>query len=308
MTVRPVYIRASMALLAVWAATGLAACSDGMIDVTGRSASDYAAPEAADSSASSGQPSGGVARDQAYEGAHSDTVVEAAPEAVVVTGRWEVETNTPEEAAEQFKETAQQADGRVASSETSTYSNSVTATVTVRVPSEKYQELVDSLSDYGQVAESTTESEDVGQELVDLDARIAALETSVDRLTEMLESSDSLADVIEVERTLSERQGELDSLRGQKRYLDDQVAMSTLTVVFSENARENAGRPGTWEQAWDAFTSSLSALVIVALGLLPWLVVIGLTAWMLVALIRRRKNRLRKDHQAKAKQSQETDA
>lgn len=231
-----------------------------------------------------------MADDQSYDGAQGDSVVEVAPEAEVVTGRAEVETDDPVGATDEFTKAIAEVDGRISNSETTTRSRGVVATVTARVPAEKYEEIVDKLSGYGKVVEETTQSEDVGQELVDLDARIKALETSVDRLEEMLDGSENLSDLLELESTLTERQGDLDSLRGQQRYLEDQVAMSTLTVTFTQHAgTDTPGGPGTFEQAWDAFKSSLSALVIVALGLLPWIVVVGMIAWPFVALVRRRR-------------------
>lgn len=305
MTPRLNTLRVSAVLCALWAAASMTACSGDFAGVSDGSAT-YSPPE---HSVEAGEESGSSDADnssqQAYDGAQSDSLVEAR-EAVVVTGYWEVETGSPDEAAQRLIDAAQDAGGRISSSETTTYQDAVMTTVTVRVPTDRYQDVVDALPEYGEVVESTTESEDVGQEIVDLEARIKALETSVERLTEMLESSDSLADVIEVERTLAERQGELDSLRAQKRYLDDQVALSTLTVAFSENARANLDGPGVWEQARDAFLASLSALVIVALGLLPWLVVLTLVGWAIAALVRRHRTRPRSAERAGSVERAET--
>jgi len=45
------------------------------------------------------------------------------------------------------------------------------------------------------------------------------------------------------------------------------------------------------ERSWQAFLTSLETMVIVLVGLLPWLVVLGAVIAVVVAVVRRRRRR-----------------
>lgn len=209
---------------------------------------------------------------------------------IITTGTATVRTDDPAAAAEDFADSFGERGGRVAEMETSSRNDRPEATVTARVPSDDYLTTVDGLADQGEVISQSTQSSDVGQEKVDLEARQRALQTSIDRLTGLMEGAESVEDLLAAEDTLTQRQAELDGLTAQLDHLRDQVAFSTLTVTFTTD-EDGYQSPGVLERAWDAFVSSLEAVVIVFMGMLPWLVILALVAAVVVAVIRRRKGR-----------------
>lgn len=213
-------------------------------------------------------------------------------EDVITTGSATVQTGDPEAAAADFTTLVQEQGGRIASSETSTWSEQLRATVTARIPAENYQTVVDSLADHGEVVAQSTQSTDVGQERVDLEARRAALQASIDRLTELMSTAGTVEDLLAAENTLTQRQSELDSLTAQLDYLADQVALSTLTVTFTVDD-EGYRPPNAFQQAWAAFLTSLQSVLIVSMAALPWLVIIAVLAAVAFVLVRRRRQRNR---------------
>ena len=104
------------------------------------------------------------------------------------------------------------------------------AHVSLRVPSHRLDETMDSVSRYGHVERRTTNSQDVTETLLDLDGRIASLAATRDRLRQLLAKSDAIRDVLEVERELGRVQAELESLERRVQGLRGQVAMSDLSV------------------------------------------------------------------------------
>lgn len=168
--------------------------------------------------------------------------------------------------------------------------------ISVRIPSDELDPLMDSLDEVGEVASSRVETQDVTSQAVDLRARIDAARASVDRLTELLAQSGSVGDLVEVETTLSERQAELESLESQLESLEGQVAMSTLSVSLLAEAPpvepDPAGFGDGLETGWNGLLAVINGLV-VALGFaLPWLGVIAvawLVVWLVLRLIRRRR-------------------
>ena len=118
------------------------------------------------------------------------------------------------------------------------------AQLTIRVPADRLDQLVDSIADLGHVTNRTAQVVDATEDVVDLDARVASQRAGVDRVRALLAQARSIGDVVAIESELTRREADLDSLTGRRDALKDQVALSTLTVdvgkapvTTSENPR-----------------------------------------------------------------------
>lgn len=163
--------------------------------------------------------------------------------------------------------------------------------LSVEVPVAQYDRAIEAARATGEVVRLVQSSNDVGTQMADIDGRIAALESSLARLTSLMGQATSVSDVIALEEAISQRQAELDSLRAQQAELANQTAMSrvalTLMSVADANASVSPPTSGTW---WDAFGDGLGqlwlwfgkALLIVS----PLLVAAAIIAW-----VRRRHHR-----------------
>ncbi|WP_187292830.1 DUF4349 domain-containing protein [Beutenbergia cavernae] len=218
---------------------------------------------------------------------------------VITTAMASVLVEDPAAAADELADTAEGAGGRVerrseqAGDDVAAVSPS--ASVTVRVPSDDLTTVIDSLDDLGEVRDLNQESTDVTEAAQDLDARIAALETSTDRLLEIMAGAEDSSDLLAAESALSERQAELESLQSERDYLADQVAMSTLDVTFvaeSEPTIEPSGFTGGIANGWRALVSFVGVVLAVTGALLPWLLVIGVPAALVTWVVRRRRGRV----------------
>ena len=168
------------------------------------------------------------------------------------------------------------------------------ASITLRVPSDDLTTVIEDLAEIGDVLEVAQSSEDVTQEVVDIDARIDALRTSTDRLREIMAEASDSADLLEAETALSERQAELESYLSQREALADQVAMSTLTVELQPTAAaevETSGFVGGLSSGWNALLAFLSTVLVIAGTLVPWVAVIGLPVAAVLLVLRRRRRR-----------------
>jgi hypothetical protein len=104
------------------------------------------------------------------------------------------------------------------------------AHVELRVPSSQLDAAMDAVAELGHVGRRTTNSDDVTEQLLDLDGRIASLQATRDRLRQLLARAEAIRDVLEVERELGRVQAELESLERRVQGLRGQVAMSDLSV------------------------------------------------------------------------------
>ncbi len=147
----------------------------------------------------------------------------------------------------------------------------------------------------GTLLDSRTTGEDVTRQLIDADAALKAKRTLRDRLQTLLESHQGrLADLLEVEKSLSETQQALDTATAELAELRQRVSFSTLTITYrAEHPLGSTGRPlaEALANAGQTLATSLALLVTAALALLPWLVPIGGIVWLLARWRARRRAR-----------------
>jgi Domain of unknown function (DUF4349) len=163
--------------------------------------------------------------------------------------------------------------------------------LTVQVPVDDYDEAMEAARDAGEVVQMQQSTYDVGAQVADVDARIKALEASLVRLTALMDEASDITDVITLEQAISQRQSELDALRAQQRDLENQTAMSqiSLTLMSPEDAQSSVD-PQPQQTWWESFLEGLSqfwswfgqALLIIS----PLLIAMGIIAW-----VRRRRAR-----------------
>ncbi len=166
------------------------------------------------------------------------------------------------------------------------------ATLQVRIPAARFDDAMSGLKPIGRVESSSVSAEDVGEEFVDVNARMANSRRLEDRLVTLLATrTGKLEDVLAVERELARVRQEIERYEGRIRYLRTNVALSTIDVTVSERAPLVSPTPGesvigeAFKGAWRNFVG-LVALAIRSLGILiPLAVVVALLA----RLFRRRR-------------------
>lgn len=215
---------------------------------------------------------------------------------VVVTGSATVRVTSPDAAADRLARWVGDVGGRVDQRSESgtgdaTSDDPRTSVLTVRVPAGRVDTAVEELRGLGSVEGLDVGRDDVTAQVADLDARIRSLTVSVERLRGVLADAADVDDVIAVERSLSERQAELESLQAQRRAVGDQVALATLTVTLVASdgpaAVEPGGFVGGLRSGWDGLAATVNVAVRVVGVLLPWTAV-GAVLWAAWRLVHRR--------------------
>jgi len=163
------------------------------------------------------------------------------------------------------------------------------------VPAEEVNGFLERLRELGTVASVNTTSTDVTMQTRDLDARIRAMEVSITRLEEFMAEATSTEDLLAAERTLTERQSELEAMQSQRTRLADRVDMSTLTVSFWTErvtpVERAGGFTGGLQAGWESLVTAMGTTLLVLGTLLPWLVFLGAIALVVTALRRRMRRR-----------------
>ncbi|MFO7917041.1 MAG: DUF4349 domain-containing protein [Anaerolineae bacterium] len=194
-------------------------------------------------------------------------------------------------------------DGYIASSRRWLSNEQPHGRMTLRVPAESLDEVLDQLQDMAfKVEDENISGEDVTQEYVDLQARLRNLEATEEELlillTEVRESRSKAEDILAIHRELTEIRGQIESLKGRKQYLERMSALATINVTIRP---KEALKPVVERTEWSplvtlnralrAFVNILQVLVDLAIYVLifsPFIVVPMLVLWLLVRWIRRR--------------------
>jgi hypothetical protein len=95
------------------------------------------------------------------------------------------------------------------------------------------------------VVESSTSTQDVTEQVVDLQARLENLRAERERLRELYQRANDTEDVLAVERRLSEVQTEIERTEARLQSLERRVAYSTITVEMRE-PRPDRPAPDQW--------------------------------------------------------------
>lgn len=170
------------------------------------------------------------------------------------------------------------------------------ASVEVVVPSDELDAVLTRLSELGEVLAREQHAADVTEQVVDVRSRVRTQEASVQRVRALLERANSISEITTLEAELTSREAELESLQVRQEVLAGSVAMSTVTVSIQPERGSAAGDSDTGilgglAAGWRAFVDFGSGVLTVVAAMLPFLVLLGVPAGLLVWwLLRRRRS------------------
>jgi len=210
----------------------------------------------------------------------------AAPAMVIRTGQAFIEVERVDPAVLKIRQLAAQFGGYITNSSITGGKDQIRqATLELKIPGQRYDEAVGSLSNIGKVETVTSNAQDVGEEFVDVTARVNNAKRLEDRLISLLANrTGKLDEVLRVERELARVREEIERYEGRLRYLTSRVAMSTLSITVHEPAPILGNNPGenpiaaALRRAWRNFIGLLAG-TIASLGVLIPLVLLGLAGW-----------------------------
>jgi hypothetical protein len=188
-------------------------------------------------------------------------------------------------------------DGFLADERTSTNDHGQTsyAMLVLRVPANQFGTVLDRLGKLGKLQDSTRKSNDVTTQVIDIDQRVRAQQVGLRRLEVLLGRAASLSDLLKVENQVTARQGELDSLRAQQKYLRSQTSLATITVRIDHAAKprpreQTSGFLAGLHRGWHGLVALVRSVLTLTGTALPFAVpavVLGGPIWLLVRRLRR---------------------
>lgn len=211
------------------------------------------------------------------------------PSMLIRTGNAMIEVDSLEIAVAEVRLLATRLGGYVANTSMQTGSEELrSASLELKIPAARFDEAISGLRPLGKVEAVNVSTADVGEEFVDVTARVENAKRLEDRLITLLATrTGKLEDVLQVERELARVREEIERYEGRLRFLRTRAAVSTLVVVVHE-PRPIVGRYEGATPIADAFRAMWRNLVGFVAGLiaaLGWLIPIALIlagAWWIL--------------------------
>lgn len=186
------------------------------------------------------------------------------------------------------------------------------STVVVRIPADKLDETLVALRKLGTITKESITSQDRTYDAIDYDARLSVLTEQETALREQIKNEKDSYEIQYLQDRLFSVRTQIETLNGQKNLLNDQVALSTLTISLTEKGvkQEEPGEKTVLGRAWTNAAGSLllviGGMLVVSAAIFPFLVVVIVAAGFLRVIVRRR-SRQSSENEALVEQEASTD-
>ncbi|MHC5746142.1 MAG: DUF4349 domain-containing protein [Nostoc sp.] len=163
-----------------------------------------------------------------------------------------------------------------------------TATIQLRIPEDRLEPTLEQLAKLGTVDSRNITAEDVGDRLVDFQARLTNLQKTEANLQKIMDRAGSVRDVLSVSQELSNVRQTIEQIDAQLKNLKNQVAYSTITLNLEAAVSSTSPQPAFGlqvQETWNNSTHSLNAFSVGLLKLGIWLIVYSPYLLIFVALV-----------------------
>jgi len=110
--------------------------------------------------------------------------------------------------------------------------------ITIRVPAQDFQGVVDAIGKVGDVTHRDVVSEDITAEYRDLEVQLQNLIAMRARFEKLLDKAAKVEEALAIEQQLGRVTGEIERIKGRLKLLGDQARYSTITVRFQARSTE----------------------------------------------------------------------
>ena len=188
---------------------------------------------------------------------------------IIKTARLAFETNYLEATHQKVLKLAAQYKGLVQNDNSGKNYNRIYKNLTIRIPTDNFQSFIDGISEGVDYFDNRDISQqDVSEEFVDLQARLKAKRTLENRYLELLKKANTVKEMLEIERELSNIREEIEARQGRLQYLQNQVSMSTVHIEFYKTTAQTGITQSYGQKMKNALQGGWNGISVFFLGLL----------------------------------------
>ncbi len=178
--------------------------------------------------------------------------------------------------------------GYIAKENAYDYSESPSEELVVRVPAKNFDAFLDAiLKGVDDVDSKKIDIEDVTEEFVDKEARLKNKKQLEDKYRELLTKTQSMEDILKIEKEISSIREEIEAVEGRLKYLSNQVNYSTLRITYYEHRTSGFNFGGKLGNALQNGGTGFLWFIIGVVSLWPMWLILGVIWYVIVKLVKR---------------------
>ncbi|MCO7721583.1 DUF4349 domain-containing protein [Myroides odoratimimus] len=212
------------------------------------------------------------------------------PERMIVKeGNIRFETSNAQETRANIVASSKKLNGYLSQDTSNVYGNRTEHTIVIRVPAKNFETLLEGVTQTATKVDSKNiNALDVTEEFIDVEARIKTKKEIEERYKELLKRTNTIDDILRIERELGTLRADIESFEGRLKYLKSRISLSTLTVTFYEKGESTTGFGYEVSSAFGSGWSNLLSFVIGLFYIWPFILIsIGLI--LIIRRIRKRR-------------------
>lgn len=181
------------------------------------------------------------------------------------------------------------------------YQGSRSAYYVIRVPAQRFEEVLNSMVTIGTVLEVSDKGTDITEQYMDLETRVKNLRVQEETLLELMAKATKLEDVITLESRISEVRYEIESIENSLRNYDSLVSYSRISINLYEVTERNETMPvpktlgarisSSFNQSLRNFKNGLEDFLVWLAGAWISLLFMVIVAVAVVLILKKRKKK-----------------
>ena len=180
----------------------------------------------------------------------------------------------------------------------SSYSSSKTSHMTIRVPSNNYNTMLDSFGDIGTVSSKSSNAQNVSQEYSDTEKALEIYEAELARYIERIKTIKDESALLDLESKITDLQINIAQLKSRKSQIETDVAYSYVYLTLTESSYKEETQTSfggrfinTIKQSLQSFLDIGEGLLFFIILVLPEVIVIFIIVMVTIKLVKRSKRK-----------------
>ncbi len=199
---------------------------------------------------------------------------------VIETATLNITSKNVQTASQKLTQLVAEENGFVQSMNEYTDQGKSAISMTLRIPETDYRTFLDDAKSTGTVNNLSQTGQDVTQEHDNLQGQIKELQTEADAYTRLYSKAQSMNDMLEIQQSLTQVNGQIADLNSQIHNLNRAVQLATININIETDSVSNLSKnPAFISSLFHSIRfmgqAGLSTLTIIA-WLLPWGVLVGI--------------------------------
>lgn len=221
-----------------------------------------------------------------------DNVSSSFDRKIIKDGNIRFETSSVKETQSFIKQTVSELEGYIGDEKVFDYKDRIEHNITVRVPENKFDLLVEKISETAEKIDSKNiNSKDVTEEFIDVEARVKTKKELETRYKEILKQANRVDEILNIEREIGKLRSEIESLEGRLNYLKNRVALSSLTITYYEKVSSSFGFFSKFFQALKNGWNYLLWFIIILTSLWPFMLIVVITLIVVNTINKKKKKK-----------------